>query len=225
MSRILRVRAREVLDSRGFPTLEVEAISEKGFGRAIVPAGASTGSHEAAELRDGDKRRYFGRGVLNAAKNVNSKISQKLAGMDDSLLVDAMAAGGVTPAVRSRMIAYFKAAESLGADLILNACSSVGEVVDAARPFMTTPIVKIDEAMAREAVRRGAAIGLAATTPTTLDPSTRLIEAKARETGKKVTIERTLCPGAYDKLTSFPEITPWRWPLRREDGWPWNGHL
>ncbi|MGL5915475.1 MAG: phosphopyruvate hydratase, partial [Culicoidibacterales bacterium] len=72
MSRIESIYAREVLDSRGNPTVEVEVITEDGgFGRAIVPSGASTGAREALELRDGDKSRYLGRGVVKAVANVN----------------------------------------------------------------------------------------------------------------------------------------------------------
>jgi len=83
MSEILDVRAREVLDSRGNPTVEVEVYTEDGsVGRAIVPSGASTGAHEAVELRDGDKDRYLGRGVLKAVKNVNEIIAEEIAGMD-----------------------------------------------------------------------------------------------------------------------------------------------
>lgn len=78
MSTIIDVYAREVLDSRGNPTVEVEVYTESGaFGRAIVPSGASTGEHEAVELRDGDKSRYLGKGVLNAVNNVNEAIAQK----------------------------------------------------------------------------------------------------------------------------------------------------
>ena len=77
------VYAREVLDSRGNPTIEVEVHTESGFfGRAIVPSGASTGEHEAVELRDGDKSRYLGKGVLKAVKNVNELISELIFGMD-----------------------------------------------------------------------------------------------------------------------------------------------
>ncbi|MCK9186775.1 phosphopyruvate hydratase [Candidatus Gracilibacteria bacterium] len=81
MSKIKKIVAREVLDSRGIPTIEVEVFTENGFGRAIVPSGASTGIHEALELRDGDKKRYMGKGVLNAVKNV-SIIAEALIGME-----------------------------------------------------------------------------------------------------------------------------------------------
>lgn len=83
MSTIIDVYAREILDSRGNPTIEVEVELESGaFGRAAVPSGASTGVFEAVELRDGDKGRYLGKGVLKAVDNVNSIIAQEIIGMD-----------------------------------------------------------------------------------------------------------------------------------------------
>ncbi|MGR6005246.1 phosphopyruvate hydratase [Bacillus paranthracis] len=83
MSTIIDVYAREVLDSRGNPTVEVEVYTESGaFGRAIVPSGASTGEHEAVELRDGDKSRYLGKGVVNAVNNVNEIIAPEIVGFD-----------------------------------------------------------------------------------------------------------------------------------------------
>ncbi len=82
-SLILDVHAREILDSRGNPTVEVEVVLEDGsFGRAAVPSGASTGEHEAHELRDGDKSRYLGRGTSNAVENVNGEIADALEGLD-----------------------------------------------------------------------------------------------------------------------------------------------
>ena len=83
MSIIINVHARQILDSRGNPTLEAEIITEDGyFGRAAVPSGASTGVHEAVELRDGDKNIYMGKGVLKAVSNVNDKIKDALIGTD-----------------------------------------------------------------------------------------------------------------------------------------------
>ena len=83
MSQIVSVHAREILDSRGNPTLEVEVMCASGFiGRAAVPSGASTGENEALELRDGDKSRYLGKGVLKAVHNVNNVISEEIMGMD-----------------------------------------------------------------------------------------------------------------------------------------------
>ncbi|KHF34744.1 Enolase [Paenibacillus sp. P1XP2] len=93
MTIISDVYAREVLDSRGNPTVEVEVYLESGaMGRAIVPSGASTGAHEAVELRDGDKDRYLGKGVLNAVKNVNEIIAPEVIGMDalDQLGIDKL---------------------------------------------------------------------------------------------------------------------------------------
>src|ERR1700761_301289 len=91
MSVIADVRAREILDSRGNPTVEVEIELESGArGRAIVPSGASTGEYEAYELRDGDKKRYLGKGVLKAVENVNDAIAPALMGLPaiDQGLID-----------------------------------------------------------------------------------------------------------------------------------------
>ena len=83
MSVITDIHAREVLDSRGNPTVEAEVYTELGgFGRAIVPSGASTGEHEAVELRDGDKSRFGGQGVLTAVENVNGEIAKAVIGLD-----------------------------------------------------------------------------------------------------------------------------------------------
>ena len=81
MSYIEDVFARQIFDSRGNPTIEVDVTTENGFvGRAAVPSGASTGVHEAVELRDGDKTRYMGKGVTKAVDNVNSKIAEEIVG-------------------------------------------------------------------------------------------------------------------------------------------------
>lgn len=83
MTTIVDIQGREILDSRGNPTVEVEVLLESGvIGRAAVPSGASTGEHEAVELRDGDKGRYLGKGVLNAVDNVNDKIADELIDFD-----------------------------------------------------------------------------------------------------------------------------------------------
>lgn len=83
MSLIIDVHARQILDSRGNPTIEVDVLTENGaLGRAAVPSGASTGAHEAVELRDNDKSKYMGKGVLNAVANVNDTLAKELQGMD-----------------------------------------------------------------------------------------------------------------------------------------------
>jgi enolase len=82
-TKITRVRARQVIDSRGNPTVEADVLVESGFlGRAAVPSGASTGEHEAIELRDADKSRYLGKGVLKAVANANTEIAKAIAGLD-----------------------------------------------------------------------------------------------------------------------------------------------
>src|SRR3989440_10832877 len=90
-TKIARVHARQVIDSRGNPTVEADVILAGGaLGRAAVPSGASTGEHEALELRDGDKKRYLGKGVTKAVRNVTEKILPALRGLDalDQLTVD-----------------------------------------------------------------------------------------------------------------------------------------
>ena len=91
MTTIIDITAREILDSRGNPTVEVDVVLEDGsMGRAAVPSGASTGAHEAVELRDGDKTRYLGKGVTKAVAAVNGDIFDALAGMEaeDQIAID-----------------------------------------------------------------------------------------------------------------------------------------
>ncbi|MEX8548918.1 MAG: phosphopyruvate hydratase [Mucilaginibacter sp.] len=96
MSLIIDVHARQILDSRGNPTIEVDVLTENGaMGRAAVPSGASTGAHEAVELRDNDKTKYMGKGVLKAVANVNDQLAKELQGMDvfeqnaiDQMMID-----------------------------------------------------------------------------------------------------------------------------------------
>ncbi|MCI1699656.1 phosphopyruvate hydratase, partial [Liquorilactobacillus nagelii] len=101
MSSITEIYAREVLDSRGNPTVEAEVYTEAGgFGRGIVPSGASTGEHEAVELRDGDKSRFMGKGVTKAVDNVNNIIAKEIVGYEvtDQVAIDkAMIALDGTP--------------------------------------------------------------------------------------------------------------------------------
>jgi enolase len=91
MSSIIDVVAREILDSRGNPTVEADVLLESGvMGRAAVPSGASTGEKEALELRDGDKSRYLGKGVLKAVENINTEICEAIIGLDaaDQAFID-----------------------------------------------------------------------------------------------------------------------------------------
>ncbi len=140
MTEIASIHAREILDSRGNPTVEADVVLEDGTrGRAAVPSGASTGEHEAVELRDGDKKHYLGKGVLRAVENVESVIAPELAGMDASnqRLIDATMIAldgtenkgklGANAILAVSMACARAAAESLGVPLYrylggVNAC-------------------------------------------------------------------------------------------------------
>jgi Asp/Glu/hydantoin racemase len=122
--------------------------------------------------------------------------------VDDSLIADVIKAGRVTPEVTRRLVQYYRHGEEIGADVIFNTCSSVGEVADWARPMFNTPIVKIDEAMARYAVEQSQRIGVLATLPTTLEPTKRLIVREAESQGRDVQVLEALAGGAYQALVS-----------------------
>lgn len=132
MSIIIDIHAREILDSRGNPTVEVDVILEDGtMGRAAVPSGASTGAHEAVEKRDGDKLRYFGKGVLEACNAVNGEIAENLVGMDATEQVE----------IDSMMIELdgTKNKSRLGANAILGVSLAVAK---AAADFTSQPLFR-----------------------------------------------------------------------------------
>jgi len=120
--------------------------------------------------------------------------------VDDSLLHDVMANGGLTEKVISRVCKYFEAAAQNGADLIFNQCSSVGEAADIAANLVSIPVVKVDEAMAEEAVRLGRRIAVVATVASTMKPSCNLVRRKAIESGREVEVVEYLVDGALDIL-------------------------
>lgn len=120
--------------------------------------------------------------------------------VDDSILPELRGNGGNIEAIKGRWSQYAKIAEEQGADCILNACSSIGELVDLVQPEIQVPIVRIDAAMAEFAVSFAGSIGVAATLPTTLQPTLRLLEEKAKQAGKLVRFETVLASTAYDKL-------------------------
>jgi Asp/Glu/hydantoin racemase len=127
--------------------------------------------------------------------------------LDDALIGEVReneANGGKGPPlkVRRRLLGYYQALAENGACLILNTCSSVGEVVYDARPFVPVPIVRIDDAMSKEAVQKYKRIGVIATLPTTLDPTMRLVERWAKKLGKQVETVNGLAEGAFDALSS-----------------------
>lgn len=119
---------------------------------------------------------------------------------DSTLLTEVRANCGPTKAVFERMTLYAKAAELSGADLIVNSCSTVGEVADAYAKEVSIPVMKVDLPMAQEAVRLGSRIALIATVETTLGPSQRLIEKVGAEAGKTMTCEQYLQTAAWDAL-------------------------
>ena len=120
--------------------------------------------------------------------------------VDDSLLHDVKANGGIQEQIVNRVSHYFKAAEESGADLIFNQCSSVGEACDAAARQVGVPVVKVDEAMAEKAVELGSRIGVVATVASTMKPSCDLVRAKARAAGKDVEVVEYLEADALDVL-------------------------
>jgi len=127
--------------------------------------------------------------------------------LDDSLIADIIAEGRLTPAVRRRLYAYYDAAASAGAELILNTCSSIGEAVYAAREFIPVPIVRIDEAMARVAVAEADRIAVLATLTTTLDPTIALVKRCAEEAGKWVEVISAVAEGAFPAITAGDTAT------------------
>ena len=120
--------------------------------------------------------------------------------VDDSILPQLGQNGGNVSEVEERLVHYARFAEQVGADVILEACSSIGEVVAKMQSAISIPIVRIDDAMAEQAVQRGTRLGVAATLPMTLQPTTRLLQAKAQALGKQVEVKPLLIVGAYQKL-------------------------
>jgi enolase len=125
MPEILQVSAREILDSRGNPTVEAEIQTTSGSGRGAVPSGASTGEHEACELRDGDKQRYLGKGVLQAVQNVNDKLGPAIVGMSvldqagiDQRLIELDGSPNKGKLGANAILAISMAAARAGADVV-----------------------------------------------------------------------------------------------------------
>ncbi len=127
--------------------------------------------------------------------------------VDDSLIQDTIAANKLTPRTSRRLAGYIEAAQDAGADVILVTCSSVGPAVEAARPFADIPVLRIDEAMADEAVRQASKIGVIATLSTTLEPTRALIQAKAEAQGRDIAVTTHLCSGAFEAVSAGDSIT------------------
>ena len=122
--------------------------------------------------------------------------------VDSDVLATVVREHGISEKSEQRMTHLAQAAEAAGADIIFSACSSLGPALDVAAEAVSVPVVKIDDAMAMLAGREGTKIGVLATVPTTLGPTSDLIQAKAIELGRSVEIEQRLCPGAFDVLMS-----------------------
>jgi Asp/Glu/hydantoin racemase len=122
--------------------------------------------------------------------------------IEDAMIQDVIRAGQVTPEIARRLVRYYLAAQDTGADLIFNTCSSIGDVAIMARRLVSIPIVKIDDAMAAEAVRIGTRIGVLATLPTTLAPTVRLVQVQAEKAGRTVSVVEGLAKGAYEALVA-----------------------
>ena len=126
--------------------------------------------------------------------------------VDDSLLPEVMANGAITPGVVERICTYALQAQEMGADLIFNQCSSVGEAVDVARNMLRIPYIKIDEGMAETAVGLGGKIVVVSTVASTMGPSKRLLERTAVQLSKNVEISECLVDGALDLLLKEGDV-------------------
>ena len=122
--------------------------------------------------------------------------------VDSDVLATVVKEGGISEKSAARMTFMARAAEAAGADIIFSACSSLGPALDVAAKAVLIPVVKIDEAMAIEAAETGTRIGLLASVPTTLGPTSDLIQSKADASRKSITIQRGLAEGAFDVLMS-----------------------
>jgi len=175
----------------------------------MVAVNESNEKGECLDVRKTVVAVYTGQGLAEPLKNVFQELlpdCRLVNIVDDSLIHDVMQAGRVTPLVAGRLMSYYRNAVDIGAYVILNTCSSVGETADQARAFIPVPIVKIDELMAQEAVRRYARIGVIATLPTTLRPTMSLLRSQAQAAGRTVELVDGLAEGAYDALVgSSPE--------------------
>jgi Asp/Glu/hydantoin racemase len=127
--------------------------------------------------------------------------------VDDSLVRVIGERGALTADIARRVEAYITSAESGGADHILVTCSSIGPAVEASAPFCSVPVLRVDQPMADEAVRLGARIGVVATLPTTLHPTTDLVRRRAALAGREIELTALLCEGAFDALMAGDAAT------------------
>ena len=122
--------------------------------------------------------------------------------VDDSLIKDVIAKGKLTEQTAKRVVDYVSSAESAGADYILVTCSSIGRAVEAADWLTSVPVLRVDQPMADLAVQTGSRIGVVATLPTTLEPTSDLVKRRAQLAEKKIELTSRLCEGAFEALMS-----------------------
>lgn len=122
--------------------------------------------------------------------------------VDDSLIKNVIKCGELTPDTARRVVNYVGSAEAAGADLILVTCSSIGAAVEASAALTKVPVLRVDQPMADKAVQTGKRIGVIATLPTTLGPTSDLVRRRAAVVGKEIELTSVLCEGAFDALMS-----------------------
>jgi Asp/Glu/hydantoin racemase len=127
--------------------------------------------------------------------------------VDDSLIKNVISCGELTPATARRVVNYVGSAEAAGADFILVTCSSIGAAVEAAAALTKVPVLRVDQPMADKAVQTGNRIGVIATLPTTLGPTSDLVKRRAIAAGKEIVLTSRLCEGAFDALMSGDATT------------------
>ena len=127
--------------------------------------------------------------------------------VDDSLIKITIACGELTPATSRRVVNYAGSAQEAGADFILFTCSSIGPAVEAAAMLTKVPVLRVDQPMADQAVQLGKRIGVIATLPTTLEPTSDLVKRRAAAAGKQIVLTNRLCKGAFEALMSGDAVT------------------
>lgn len=127
--------------------------------------------------------------------------------VDDSLIKNVISCGELTPATARRVVNYAGSAQDAGADYILFTCSSIGAAVEASAALTKVPVLRVDQPMADKAVQTGKRIGVIATLPTTLQPTSDLVKRRAAIAGKEIELSSVLCEGAFDALMSGDAAT------------------
>lgn len=148
---------------------------------------------------------YTGKGLADPLQAVINKTLpdyRLISLIDDNIIGECVKAGSMPKEIKERLLNYYECAQKMGADVILNTCSSVGEAVYEARKTLQVPILRIDEPMAKLAVSKFNRIGVVATLNTTLNPTMKLLQIEADIISKEVTIVDGLAKGAYDALIS-----------------------